>query len=633
MKFSKVNSSYIDALATQIRSANNAYYNAQPVISDAQYDAIKDELRELEPKHPALFEVGAPASGIWEDRKHNIPMTSLNKVNTIPELEEWATRTKVNDFCIQEKLDGISVSLDYENGRLVAGVTRGDGIIGENITPNVLLMQGIMKEIPGFNGSIRGEIILFKSAWKEHFSEYANPRNTASGLARRQSGGGQEHLIVMCYDVVSDNLSFTTESQKLEWLSKNNFKIANYYHGPLSDIEKIYNEYESGKRDALDYEIDGLVIKVNSLNVQKSLGTHGTSDNANPKGQIALKFAHEMRMAVIKDIVWETGKTGRVTPVAHIEPVRIGGVTVKRASLHNADNIRRLKVCPGSEVLVSRRNDVIPYVEEVLSNSGEYNQFPSICPTCDAQIEVKGKYIQCPNHFCPSRMTGSVEKWVKNLEIDGWGPKVIEALHSTGKLQYISDLYALSHDDISSLEGHGPRSAEVLLGNLHSKKDIPLHIALGSLNIPGCGRRVFQTIVKAGHKTLEHILRLTPVQLERIEGVGPVLALSVYHGLQSCHHIIDSLLHHGIHILDVAEPSANILQGKSFCCTGTMSRPRKEIIDIIESNGGEWKSSVGAGLDFLIIDDPSSPTSKAQKARKMGVKLISEQEFNSMLKS
>lgn len=624
----------VTKIAGQIAAANESYYNRTAEISDEEYDALKDELRELNPSHPILSQVGAAVSSEWQDREHNIPMSSLDKVNTIEEFSKWYKKVPKTDsgFSVQEKLDGISVSLDYENGKLIAGVTRGDGIVGEDITPNVRKMQGVKEILPKpFTGSIRGEIVLFKKDWEKHFPHMANPRNAAAGLARRQSGGGQEHLHVLCYDIVG-NVDTGVESNKFSMLGLDfGLEVPHHYGAAIgggdavSDLREIYEEYESKTRESLPYEVDGLVIKVNDLALQEEMGRAGDRKNANPKGQVALKFAHEMRVSTVNEIGWQVGNTGRITPVAWIEPVQIAGVTVKKASLHNIENIRKLRVSIGAKVLVSRRNDVIPYVEKVIKDGNNKVEVPASCPSCEEKVDFDGTYLQCQNVNCHSRVTGNIEKWVTNLDIDEFGPKLIELLHANGLVKSVPDLYRLTVDQVTELDRMGETSAKKVLDNLHAKKSLPVHLVLGSLNIQGCGRRVFEKLVKAGYDSLDKIRNVSADELLTVNGIGSSLAKDITKGLAERSELIDELSE--LVQIESVQAKGGSLEGKSFCFTGTMERGRKALQQMVFDAGGEVRSSVNSGLDYLVISDPNSTSSKAQKARKLGTKLVGEQEF------
>lgn len=620
-------------LVKLILEANDAYYNGQPTISDDEYDALKDELKDLDPDNPAITAVGAPVEKThWVKTKHVMPMGSQDKVNTISELKAWAKkRYKFEDqgkYVVQEKLDGISLSLNYEAGELVSAVTRGDGKVGEDILRNVVKMRGVPQTLQDtFTGSVRAEIVLFKDVWKEHFKDFSNPRNAASGTARRITGGGQEYLNVICYDMAGPDGVTTTESDKMEKIRNLGLRTPVSVYGSLKTIEDLYLKYENGEREKRPYEIDGLVIKINDLAYQKQLGNHGTDGTGNPKGQVALKFAHEMRKSVLKDVSWEVGLTGRITPLAHIEPVKIAGALIGKASLHNISNVERLGVRIGSEVLVSRRNDVIPYIEQSLSRGTEDIVVPDTCPDCSEALSRNGEYLECTNEDC--RVEGNINKWINYMEIENVGPKTVVALVEAGLVTSPADLYTLTVEEVQTLDRMGERGAQRIVDGIQDKKSAPLWLFLGSLNIPNCGRRVFKNIIKAGYD-LEDILQLTPDLLEEIDGIGSSKAEDVCAGLEKKAYLIEDLLAAGFTIADEEETSGGSLAGKSFCFTGKMQRGRKELEGLVGKAGGQVRS-VSGELNYLVIADPSSTSSKANKARKLGVELISEEQFLKMV--
>jgi len=356
-------------LAAKIIQARNDYYNNnESKISDEVFDSWVDELTVLNPSHSVLQEVGSPvAVSEWVKTTHVVPMLSLNKVNTEEELVSWAKECDADifekhGFLICEKLDGISVSLTWENGKLILAASRGDGSIGEAITTNVIKMKGIPKEVKGFTGIVRGEIVLLKPDFDKHFADYSNQRNAASGIAKRFDGDGVQHLTILTY-TVSAGKEFKTEEEQFKWLKSVGFQTPNFNHcRNLPALKKIYDEYESHLRAKLPYMIDGLVVRLNNIDKQQSLG----EKSHRPQGQRAWKFSNQKALSILIDVVWQTGNSGRISPVAIIEPVVVGDVTIEHASLHNNKIVQSLNLFKGCRVLVSRRNDVIPYIEENL---------------------------------------------------------------------------------------------------------------------------------------------------------------------------------------------------------------------------------------------------------------------------
>lgn len=619
-------------LVQRIQEAADAYYNDQAIISDEEFDALKDELQDIDPDNPVLKQVGADSKMThWEKMTHKIPMGSQEKVNTIEQLEKWLSDRSNPEICFQEKIDGLSVSLNYEAGILKSSILRANGVLGENIYRNVARMENVPQKLnKAFWGAIRGEIIVSKDKWAKFFPEMSNPRNAAAGVARRIEDGGQEHLTILAYDVVAyDAISgtFSTEYQKMQWLQEVGFTTPNAWVGSLKEIKDKYIKYEESERAQLPYEIDGFVIKINDLQIQKSWGYHGGDPTGNPKGQVALKFSHEMRESTITDVSWEVGITGRITPVAWFNPVKLAGAEISKASLHNIANVKSLGIKLGSTVLISRRNDVIPFVEKVLKVGEGDVEIPTSCPQCEQELVQEGEYLQCNNALC--RKTGNIQKWVNVVEIVGLGPKVIHQLVNRGLVSNPGDLYLLTIFSVESLERMGKRSAEKLINAIQDKKEIPAYKILAGLNIQNCGRRVFKQLL-SHYPTIDSITNLTIEEMASVPGIGPIKAKQLYDGLKNKADVLQGLFEAGIKVADSSQSSMK-LSGLSFCFTGSMDTPRDKLISLVENNGGQHKSSVSKDLKYLVIADLNSTSSKAKKAKQLGIKLITEKEFLKML--
>lgn len=368
----KMSQQRIDELADELLRAKYTYYNIklpdgmQPlVLTDKLYDTRETELRKLDPQHWVLRIVGAPViQSEWKKAKHQIPMGSLNKVNLPTELVDWAKDKGCKEWFITEKLDGLSIEVIYEGGKVVQAITRGDGDVGEDITVNVIRMHGVNPDLKeDFNGSLRGEIIMKKSVHQKHFADKANPRNAASGVSKRLDGVNVEKLDILFYQVLGD-IDFKTEVDQFKWLIKHKIGTPLYWtRKDVGEVNKFWREYQDLHRDKLDYDIDGLVIRINDMVEQQSLG----DKDLRPLGAMAYKFDNEARETTLLGVEWQVGNSGRITPVAILEPVMLCGAEIKRASLHNVKWFEELGLYVGCKVLVSRRNDVIPYVEEKIA--------------------------------------------------------------------------------------------------------------------------------------------------------------------------------------------------------------------------------------------------------------------------
>ncbi len=625
----------VAALVVRLAAYRAAYDNERPTISDAAYDALEDELRALDPANPFLARVGSPvAADAWEKARHEIPMGSLNKATNPDELRTWLTRcdellAKENmdaiggDLYMTEKLDGISIELIYRDGQLEDGITRGDGEMGERITSNVVRMRGIPHRIPHKHRlSVRGEIILRISDYEAHFraAGYGSPRNTAAGAARRLDGATAKHLTIVSYDLAGE-LDLSTEVEKFEVLAKLGFATPNSFKGDFDFMLGVFDDYASSRRAALDYEIDGLVLRANQLVAQAALGEL----NRRPRAAVAFKFASVGKATTIRSITWETGPSGRVTPLAAFDAVELVGAMVKRASLHNMANVRAKGFGVGDEVLVKRRNDVIPYVEEIIVDGGRTEQPPERCAVCEQPLVIEGEYLLCTHRNCEALLQGRIKNWIKAVGALEWGDKLIATLVDKELVREPLDLYRLTVEDIAGLERHGDKSAQNALEQLHGRLPLRLDTFLTALGIPGFAARTATLVVKAGYDELDKLAAATTEELAALDGLGAIKAQNIVDGLSARADEITRLLQHGIQ--PVSRDAAGPLAGKTFCITGSHSRSRKELEVLITDAGGQMLSGVSKELDYLVIADPSSTSSKAKKALRYGTELLDEERL------
>lgn len=627
----------IQELEKKIITARNQYYNGsfdryyndQPVVIDKIFDAWIDELKSLDPQNKAITSIGAPVvASEWKKARHQMPMGSLDKVNRPEELSKWAIDVGSNEqFFVTEKLDGLSIELVYENGSFKQAITRGDGEIGEDITLNVARMKGVVSKLKSnFTGSVRGEILMRKSVHAARFSEKANPRNAASGTCKRLDGVGVEHLDVFVYQVLGD-VDFKTENDQFSWCQDNGFIVPNFWtFSSDKDVSAHWRDYQDSKRDKLDYDIDGLVVRVNDLARQMAMG----DKDMRPKGARAFKFDNEARESIIRDITWQVGNSGRLTPVATVDPVMLVGATVSRASIYNMAYINELGLDVGATVLVARANDVIPRIEEVIKGTGSVAEPPAHCPECAGKTEMQGENLICTNSLtCPAQVVGRIKNWIKELNVLEWGDTLIQRLVESGKVTTVADLYKLSVDDLTNIDRMGKKSAQKCYDLLWANKDIPLEVFLGALSIPMIGQSSIKLIINEGFDTLENIFKLGSAQFELIPGLGPIKAKSLEEGLKANQTLISDILKAGV---TIKQRTIGALTGQSVCFTGAMQNKRPVLEKMAVDAGADVKSSVGKGLSILVIADPNSSSSKAVAARKLGTKLISEEEFLEMVK-
>jgi DNA ligase (NAD+) len=556
----------------------DAYYNDAPLVSDAAYDALEDEFRDLVPDHEFFATVGAPAAAVtsWEKAQHAIPMGSLNKAVSEEEFRAWAARCDelgkkdklgaiTKDLFVTEKLDGLSLAVTYENGKLSDAITRGDGQLGERILANAKRMKGVPPKLKKpVSITVRGEIILKLSDMKKAFPGAANPRNQASGTSKRFDGQGCEHLTVMFYDLDGEELK--TETKKFARLAELGLIVP---FGEATDLDgalKIHQDYSKTRRAKLDYEIDGLVVRAHDVRTQHMLGELGNR----PRAAVAYKFASQAKVSKLIDILWETGSSGRVTPVAIVEPVQLAGAMVQRASLHNAGNVAELGIGIGDEVLISRRNDVIPYVEEVVKSAGKPAKPPTTCGICKAKLEKVGEYISCRNYNdCQALIEGRIENWIAALGVLEWGDKLINQLVESELVREPADLYKLKPAQIAGLERRGMVIAEKVLANLKAQLPLSLPKFLAALGIENLGLQTAKAIA-GKFDTLEKIQAAKEAELAAIPGVGPAKGKAAFEGLASRKAEIKRLL--AVGVVPVAKARRSVSPARSVVRARSSSR-------------------------------------------------------------
>jgi DNA ligase (NAD+) len=626
----------IKELADELLRGKYTYYNIKLpdgmlplVLTDKVYDAKEAKLRELDPDHWVLKIVGAPQTqSEWQKAKHQIPMGSLNKVNTPAEMTKWIEDTYPDGkLLITEKLDGLSIEVVYEDGKLVQAITRGDGETGEDITVNVVKMGGVKSTLSDkFTGSLRGEIIMLKSVHQAHFPEKANPRNAASGVSKRLDGVGADKLNILFYQALGD-VDFGAEQAQFVWLVNQGVGTPHWWVVKTADqVNDFWRNYQDTKRDKLDYDIDGLVVRVDNMANQEALG----EKDLRPKGAIAFKFDNEARESVIRDIVWQVGNSGRLTPVATVDPVQLVGATVTRASLYNLSYIEELGLSIGATVLVARANDVIPRIEELIKGTGHVAKAPKHCPECGGSTLMVGENLTCTNtEKCPAQVVGRIKNWVKELNLLEWGDTLINKLVDAGLVLTVADLYKLKVNDIANLDRLGEKTAKKCLDILWANNEVALDVFLGALSIPMIGQSTIKAIMKAGCDTLEKFGQLGATEFEMVDGVGPTKAKFLADGLKDNQQLILDIVANGVKLKSKV---VGTLSGKSICFTGSMKTKRPILEKMAADAGGDIKGSVGKGLTYLVIADPNSTSSKAQAARKLGTSLISEEEFLDLVK-
>lgn len=636
-------------LAEQLEAEADRAYAGRPG-DPRHYKGLWLAVARLDEGHPTLTRVPPPQGMDWPKARHEIPMGSLNKVNAEQELKDWAARCDElavkadlppvsTDLALTEKLDGISIEVVYAEGRVETAITRGDGLVGERITANVMRMQGVPAEI-GHRGriSVRGEIILrksdapafetFKRGVDKRFEQLKSLRNTAAGIARTKDAkllGACRYLTILFYDL--EGLELASERDKLAFLKAQGFATPSMVFGDVDAVLAEHRRYADAARAALDYDIDGLVARANALHSFTLLGEL----NNRPRAAVAYKFGNEMMVTTLLGIQWSTGDSGRITPIAQIEAVFLAGAEVRQASLHNVANVRAMDIGVGDQVLVSRRNDVIPYVEKVVVKGPNHEQPPSACGACGEPVTVDGEYLLCGNETCPARRVGRLKTWIKHLGLMEWGEKTLERLYERDMVKEPADLYRLTVADVQRLDGYGEVSAKKLLDPLNAAKQIPITTFIAALGIQSVSKETAKLLIGAGYDSFEKIAAASVEALSAIEGLGAIKAEKIITGMRGRLDEIARLAEVGV--VPVRPAEGGPLAGLSFCFSGAQSRPRKELELLVEKNGGAVRSAVTKGLTYLVLADPNSTSSKAQKARSLGTEIIDGGGFEEIVRS
>jgi DNA ligase (NAD+) len=639
----------IASLERLIQQYRASYYNGEAEITDAEFDLLEDELKSLAPESDILKKIGAgPDTDGFPKARHLIPMGSQDKASNPQEFLDWAKKmgmeygdgnslTDKNNkltkkFIVQYKMDGASLELQYEKGKLVSAITRGDGKEGDEITANARRMKGNVEKLDiSFTGGIRGEVIMTHDVWKEKYSSKANCRNAANGIMRRKDGQGCEDLQLIVYDAaaIDDDNFFKNEIEKLEWLKKRKFETTVTKTFTNAHEIIVYRDEIASARDKLPFDIDGLVVKdieTDMADLRKD----------RPEKQIAFKFELETAFSILKEIEWsESGAT--YTPIGIIEPVQLAGTIVKRANLNNPDMIRSMGLKIGSVVTVVKRGEIIPKIEGLAPGAPpsktEEIQFPQTCNTCGTALVDAGTRLYCPNLQCPKRLLHRLEKWVSVLDIRELGEKLLRQLFDKKRLNGIHELYTLKTEELAEYDRMGQLSAAKVIRHIQSKRELSLAAFVAGFDLEGIAETTMEKIAAAGFDTLEKLKRASVKELASVYGLGEITASVIVEGLKECADEMDKVLKTGV-ITIAPPPSAESLplRGLSFCFTGEMkSMKRGEAEEKIKSLGAQAKSSVVKDLSYLVTNDPASGSSKNKKAKELGIKIIDEEQFMALL--
>ena len=656
-------------LSDEINHHNHLYYVlSSPVISDYEFDMLLEQLVQLETQYPEFaFEnsptkrVGGDITKKFETVTHRFPMLSLSNTYSEAEILEWENRIKKIsaeqvDYVCELKYDGVAIGIRYENGQLTRAVTRGEGTQGEDITTNVRTIRTVPLTLKGDfpdDFEIRGEIFMpvanFQKLNEERAENgeplFANPRNTASGTLKMQDSGAvsKRSLDSFLYGVYGENIAFEGHFEAVEAAAAWGFKV------PLKSqrfIEKVnsiagimdYIHYWEKARYQLPFEIDGVVIKVNNYKMQETLGFTAKS----PRWAIAYKFKTERVETKLVSVSYQVGRTGAITPVANLQPVQLGGTTVKRASLHNADQIQKLNLHEQDVVFVEKGGEIIPKIVGVSSEKRNIDspviQFIEQCPECNSKLIRREGEAQhyCPNSDgCPPQIKGKIEHFIsrKAMNIDGLGAETVEMLYEKGLVRSVGDIYALTYDQLVGLERMADKSALRLLNGIEESKKVPFERVLFALGIRYVGETVAKKLARF-FVDIDALKIATYDQLTEVPEIGESIAISVqqYFLNESSSVLIDRLRSAGLQFqLSQNKEKSDKLNGKSFVVSGVFhSFSRDELKAVIETNGGKNVSSISSKTDFVVAGENMGP-SKLQKATDLGIKILTEDEFLKLL--
>lgn len=609
---------------------DDAYYNQNTsLVSDERYDLVKDYIyRKLPPDSAELKkllqQVGRKPSSGWEKEAHTIAMGSQNKVSSIPAIKDWwkAVLRDIDEenptAILQHKLDGFSLELKYQAGKLVAAVTRGDGSIGENITANAIRFRDVPRILPvEVDVVVRGEGYITKEDFgviqEATGHRYKNARNAASGISRRYDGQSSEFVRVAVYDV---NAKVSTEAKKIEVLKKLGFNaVTTYACSSLDSILDKYQEYKNSKRDLLPYDIDGLVLKLDSLSNQELLG----EQRNRPNGQVALKFSSDQAITSLNEISAQVGRIGKITPIGVLEPVELMGSTISKATLHNFAWIEANFISLGAEVVVEKKGDIIPQVVDIVTPGKGYSRL-ELCPACERPLEWDSVNLWCRNKGCKGRETARIGYWMKTLDMKGYSDSFVQKLWETGKVKNVGDLYRLTPDDLANIDGLGVKTAKGFLRALKDTSSMYLEQFIVALGIPTVSTSTAQLLVD-GFKTWDRIISLKLEELLAMPGFAKVSAQNTIQGIREVSGMAEELLK----VITIKEKKKGTLSGLSFCITGSLSSmSRKEFEAFVVEHGGVFKSSVAAGLSYLVTNTPESGSGKNAKVAKINKSFVSE---------
>ncbi len=648
----------LHSLTKELKRHSELYYNQDaPEISDYEYDMLMRELVSLEEKYPEEREadsptvrVGGKALSKFESGEHEVPLESLQDAFSFEEIEDFAEKTvkarENGGYVVEMKIDGLSVALEYKNGVFVRGLTRGDGRVGEDVTENLKTIRDIpLKLNSPENVIVRGEVYMPKAVWERLNAEreekgenlFANPRNAAAGSLRQLDSKitATRKLSIFVFNLQKSEKEFQTHSETLEWMRSLGFKISPEYKrvNSLNEVIKAIEEIGE-KRPNLPFDIDGAVVKVDNLTLREELG----STTKTPRWAVAYKYPPEVKETVVKDIEINVGRTGKLTPLAVLEPVFIAGSRVSKATLHNRDFIKEKDIRIGDTVKIRKAGDIIPEIissDKTKRKEGSVPfEMPKVCPSCGEPVfnDESESAVKCENSACPAQAVRNIIHYASKdaMDIDGLGDALCEKLFNEGIISSYSDLYEIKADSIENLEGLGEKSAQNLLNAIEKSKENCLSRLIYALGIPEVGAKTAKSFAKR-FQTLDLFAKASEEELILIKDIGEATAKSVinFFSVSKNNETVSKLVLAGVNTKYLGGETGNAFEGITFVLTGTLpTLSRSEATEIIEANGGTVSGSVSKKTGIVLAGEDAG--SKLKKAKELGIKVISEEEFRKM---
>ena len=644
--------------------AQKYYDDDNPEISDFEYDMLMVELRNLEKDFPEFIskdsltqKVGGHVKEGFTKVTHEVPLQSLQDVFSIEEVKEFDERMKKQakengieeiKYVVETKIDGLSAALEYKEGKFIRGATRGNGLIGEDVTENLKTVKTIPMEIKDkINITVRGEVFISKKDFEEMNQEreeneeelFANARNAAAGSLRQLNSKvtAERPLDIYIFNVQKiEGKEFNSHFEELEYLREQGFNV-NPVLIPCKDIKEVEEAIKKigEMRESLTYGIDGAVVKIDDLKFREILGTTAKV----PRWAVAYKYPPEKKETKLKDIICQVGRTGVITPMAILEPVQVAGSTISKTTLHNEDFIKEKELKIGDTVVIQKAGDVIPEIVEVKKEkrTGEEKDFemPKICPVCGAPaIREEGEAaIRCTGIECPAKLFRNLVHFVSReaMNIDGLGENILQQLLDKKLIENIADIYTLKLEDIASLKKNGKKFAQNLIDAIERSKENDLYHLITALGIRHVGSKAAKMLAKK-YKTMEELSKADFEELQSMNDIGEVMANSIveFFSQEQTKDLLDKLKQAGVNMNSLEENTDEKLEGKTFVITGSLEKfTRKEIEDLIEKHGGKASGTVSKKTDYLVAGENAG--SKLKKAQELGIKIISEKEFEDII--